>query len=432
MKQRKTSHVLCIIGLLVLVPGLGFGQEVRGAYRGVTNAVRFDISPPLRTLESAPFKEGGRLMVEPDSGYVGESSNPDTDPLVQSELGSLLIPPPLVSFDGPPNVNNVAPPDPVGDVGPDPYVAMTNLSFAVYDKSGGLLYGPVSNNTLWSGFGGACETSNDGDPIVLYDQLADRWLLTQFTAGSAPYYNCVALSTGPDPTGTYYRWAFTTGSSFPDYPKYGIWPDAYYISTRDFAGGYVGVGAYAADREEMIAGNPSPQVVSFFVDRNPEYNVGDGLLPADIDGSTLPPPGSPHYFAGTMDDDAEYGAPQDAMTLWEFHADFDTPGNSSFVLTHTLPTAPFDSFFPCSPGSRDCIPQPGTTNKVDILSYRQRPMHRLAYRNLGSHESLVTNQSVEASPGMAGMRWYEVRDPGGTATIHQQGTYGPCTTRSGR
>ena len=114
---------------------------------------------------------------------------------------------------------------------------MSNLSFQVFNKTGGSLYGPALNNTLWAGFGGACQTENQGDPIVLYDQIADRWMLSQFTANGPTYYNCVAVSTTPDPTGAYYRWAFSTGANFPDYPKYGFWSDALYISTRDFAAG---------------------------------------------------------------------------------------------------------------------------------------------------------------------------------------------------
>ena len=134
---------------------------------------------------------------------------------LQSAIGTGLMPTPLVSFDGPSNLAGVSPPDPVGDVGPNHYVAMSNLYFQIFNKTGTSLYGPAANNTLWSGFGGACETDNAGDPVVVYDQLADRWLLTQFSDSSAPYYNCVALSTTADPLGTYYRWAFEA----PEFPR---------------------------------------------------------------------------------------------------------------------------------------------------------------------------------------------------------------------
>ncbi|MCA9869645.1 MAG: hypothetical protein KC487_04600, partial [Anaerolineae bacterium] len=154
------------------------------------------------------------------------------------------------------------------------------------------------------------------------------------------------------------------------------------------------------------------------------YNVGMGLLPADIDGPTLPPGGSPEYYMGSMDDGGGLGAPQDALTLWKFTADFNTPANSSFVLANTIPIAPYDTI-PAFCSGRSCVPQPGTANKLDSLAYRQRPMFRLAYRNYGSHESLVTNQTVEASTTMSGIRWWEVRSPNSSPVLYQDSTYAP-------
>ena len=430
--MRSQFSVLSIVtvGIMAVVSGPSAQEQVvSGSYRGVLPVVKADVSPPLSSIPPVPITKAGRLMVDPESGLAGEPGPQDTDPIVQSWAATEAIPPPSTSFDGPGNLAGVSPPDPVGDVGPNHYVAMSNLYFAVYDKNGTLLYGPAANNTLWSGFGGDCQSDNDGDPIVLYDQLADRWLLTQFTASGPNYYNCVAISTGPDPTGTYYRYAVSTGTNFPDYPKYGVWSDAYYISTREFGGtSFVGVGAYAMNRAQMIAGDPNPQVISFLATPGATpYNVGDGLLPSDLDGTNLPPSGSPAYFVGAMDNGGQYGAPQDALTLWKFEADFTTPANSTFTLTDTIPFAPYDTqFSPCS--GRSCIPQPGTSNRLDILSYRQRPMHRLAYRNFGTHESLVTNQSVEASAGIAGMRWWEIRNPNGIPIIYQEGTYAPGVT----
>jgi hypothetical protein len=430
MQLRIGATILTALCVLAVSPALDAGDQISATYRGLQPVVKFDISPPLRDIPPLPVTAGGEAMVDPE-GPPGELGPQDIDPLVQGWTGAPeLIPSPLLSFDGPSNLAGVSPPDPVGDVGPNHYVAMSNLYFQVYDKAGTSLYGPAANNTLWSGFGGDCQTDNAGDPIVLYDQIADRWMLTQFTSSGPTYFNCVAVSTTPDPTGSYYRWAVSTGSNFPDYPKYGVWPDAYYISTREFAGGstFAGVGAYALKRADLISGNPALQVISFLATpagSGGAYNVGDGLLPSDLDGSIPPPAGSPNYFVGAMDDGATYGAPDDAFTLWKFQADFVTPANSTFILTNTIPFADYDTIFPCSPSSRDCIPQPATSTKIDILSYRQRPMHRLAYRNFGSHEALVTNQSVEAAASMAGIRWWEIRDPNGTPVIYQEGTYAP-------
>jgi hypothetical protein len=393
--------------------------------------VKFDVSPPLADIVPGEIPTGpdlGGLMVDPDVPPGTVYGPQDYDPIVQTWTEAPLIPGPFVSFDAQSNISNVAPPDPVGDIGFAHYIAMSNLHFQIFDKTGTSLYGPAATNTLWSDFGGACQTRNDGDPIVLHDQLADRWILTQFTAGAVGglYFNCVAVSTTSNPLGTWYRYAFSTGANFPDYPKYGIFEDAIYISTREFTSTYVGVGAYAVNRAQLMAGNPNPTVISFFVNRTTPSLVGDGLLPADLDGPVPPPPGSPGYFVGSMDQGGPYGATQDALTFWKFKADFATPANSSFVLTNTLPIAAFDTIFPCS--GRECIPQPGTTRKVDILSYRQRPLHRLAYRNYGTHEAFVTNQSVEAAAAMAGIRWWELRLGNGVPFLYQEGTYAPGTS----
>ena len=404
----------------------------------VGRAVKFDVSPPLRSIP--PILTPTPRETDDERGEVGPVNNTshDPDPVVQRSAGSGvfgpdLTPPADANFEGisnPTACGGCAPPDPNGDIGPNHYVQMVNLKFQIFSRTGTSLYGPANTNTIWTGFGGLCEIENAGDPIVLYDQLADRWLLTQFTAMGPLYFNCVAVSTTSDPTGSYYRYAFSTGANFPDYPKYGVWPDAYYISTREFAGGagpFAGVGAYALNRAQMLVGNPAAQVVSFLFPPAPDaYRVGDGLLPSDLEGTTFPPAGSPNYFVGSMDNGAPTAAPADALNIFKFHVDFATPSNSTFTFTNQVNTAPFDSIFPCTPTARQCIPQPGTTVKVDILSYRQRPLHRLSYRNFGTHESLVTNQSVEAAAGVAGIRWWELRSPNSSPTIFQEGTYAPA------
>ena len=413
-------------------PGAPDQPQVKGIYRGVSTAVQFDVSPPLRSMTPLPVQPGRDRdeFENRNTGNEGPLGPQDQDARVQSRVGAGEIPSPTVSFDGPSNTSGVQPPDPVGDVGPSHYVAMTNLSFAIYSKTGTLLFGPAANNTLWSGFGGPCQTENSGDPIVLHDQVSDRWMLSQFTSAGPTWYNCVAISQTADPTGAYYRYAFSTGSNFPDYPKYGWWHDALYISTREFAGGstFAGVGAYAINRAQLIAGNPAPTVISFLVPPGgTAYNIGDGLLPSDLDGSVAPPAGRPNFFVGSMDSGGPYGAPQDALTIWKFTANFVTPASSTFVLASTLPIAAYDTV-PAFCSGRSCVPQPGTTNKVDHLGYRQRPLHRAAYRNYGTHESIVTNQSVEASATMSGIRWWEIRSPNSSPVVFQDATYAPGTT----
>jgi hypothetical protein len=461
MSRRKLIVSAALVAALLSVWGLLFsGQSVGTAQADenwrseilkytanlkptVTTAVQFDVSPPLRdmiTQELAKNPTGKVVGPHYEMTERGETNFKQTkdnvgDGALQEvfgPLGPLAIPSPIVSFDGISNACGCSPPDPDVDVGPNHVVEMVNLHFQIFNKTGTALTPVAPNNTLWAGFGGACQTQNAGDPIVLHDQMADRWLLTQFTSSPVGglYYNCVALSTTADPTGSYYRWAFSNGNNFPDYPKYGVWPDAYYINTRDFLNGSSqnGLTNYAIDRAAMIAGNPNPTVISFGLRPPiPTYVWGDGLLPSDMDGSRLPPAGSPNYFVGTMDAGGPYSAPQDAINFFEFDADFANPPNSTFQQTATIPTAPFDSV-PAFCSGRNCVPQPATANRLDHLGYRQRPTWRLAYRNYGTHESLVTNQSVEASPTMSGIRWYELRSPDNNPTIYQQGTYAPGLT----
>ncbi|HET9013339.1 MAG TPA: hypothetical protein VFN38_16055, partial [Gemmatimonadaceae bacterium] len=265
------------------------------------------------------------------------------------------------------------------------------------------------------------------------------WILSQFTTSglddpTKPFWNCVAISQTGDPTGAYYRYAFTTGFNFPDYPKYGIWKDSYVITTREFGPTVeYGIGVYAIDRNKVIVGDPTARVASFFLDGNDPAIlplVGDGLLPADMDGKTKPKQDVPIPLVGTQDDGAGYGATFDAVNDWDLdvHWNAGAEPSASLVLAAQLPTASFDSIFPCAPTSRDCLPQPGIVNPaqyLDILSYRQRPTWRLAWRGFKDYDSMVTNQSVEAAPGVAGIRWYEIRRSSGTYSLYQQGTYEP-------
>jgi hypothetical protein len=406
----------------------------------------FDVSPALSHLASSkhpvkPIK--GIKEVRPDRGRSGQDNGYAGDGAA-SGGAALTIPAPLANFEGLSNQDNfnvfggrVNPPDPNGDVGPNHYVEMVNLVFAVYSKTGSLLLGPVDTGTLWAGFAVDDCTDASGDPIVIYDQFADRWILTQFTTRglddpSLPFYNCVAISTSGDPTGTYYRYAFTTGFNFPDYPKYGVWTHSYIITTREFGPTVeYGIGVYGLERNKMINGDPTARAVSFFLDGNAPGMlplVGDGLLPPDIDGKQKPKNEDSAPIIGTQDNGAGYGAAFDALNIWDLSVKWQAIPTASLTLNVQLPVAAFDSIFPCKPTSRDCLPQPGVNKRdqyLDILSYRQRPTWRFAYRNFGTYDAMVTNQSVEALRGVAGVRWYEIRRTGTTYSLYQQGTYAP-------
>jgi len=457
---RSFLSLMAIVMLLTSVQATNAAPRAQKPERGpkFTEAVAFDKTASLRDMaqaaaaSQAPRQSSKLRQIRPERGRVPRDRGYSGDGALQSDaqgssssgLPAAAINAPLANFEGLSNVDNfnifgfrVNPPDPNGDVGPNHYVEMINLVFGVYDKQGNLLLGPVDTGTLWAGFAIPDCTDPSGDPIVLYDQTTDRWLLSQFTTRFTDdpqndvFYNCVAISQTGDPTGAYYRYAFTSGNFFPDYPKYGVWSNSYLLTSRDFGPTVeYGISVYALEKNKMVNGLAKARAVQFFLDGNdPEILplVGDGLLPADLDGNRRPKDGAPAPIVGTQDDGAGYGATFDALNIWELSVQWRSTPTASLELKTQLPVASFDSIFPCGP-SRGCIPQPGITNPdqyVDILSYRQRPTWRLAYRNFGTYETMVTNQSVEALPGVAGVRWYEIRKTNGVYSLHQQGTYAP-------
>lgn len=406
----------------------------------ITTASAFDVSPAMRDLaaraqiaRSAPTGVPSLADRGPTAGGSGFSG----DAAVQSlaKLGATAsVPTPSVNFEGLRGADNIPvlggipiPPDPNGDVGPTQFVQMVNTVWAVFSKTGERLLGPLSLASIWDGFENTDCADNSGDPIVLHDDLANRWILTQFTTNGPVFFNCVAVSKTPDATGAYFRYAFSTGLNFPDYPKYGVWPNAYFLATREFdpQDNFAGIGTYALERNKMLDGDPKARAVSFLTPPgDTPWITGDGWLPSDLDGNRKPPAGSPNYFVGTQDDEGRYGAPFDAINIFQFFVSWSAHPTAAFFQSAQIPVAEFDTALPCVPlGSRNCIPQPGTTQRIDSLTVRQRPIWRLAYRNFGDHESLVTNQSVQARPGIAGVRWYEIRQPGDQPLVVQQGTF---------
>src|ERR1700692_2735531 len=332
------------------------------------------------------------------------------EPVIQGGSVTLATPAVTSSFEGLGNGQygfsvTSAPPDTEGTVGATQYVQWVNTSFAVFNKStGAKIAGPTAGNTLWSGFGGGCQTNNDGDPIVLYDKLAQRWIFSQFSVSTTPYLQCIAVSTTSDATGTYNRYSFQY-TDCDDYPKMSVWPDAYYETFNMFAGGttFSGADACAYNRAAMMAGTTATQVCF-----QQGTSVG-GLLPSDVDGTTAPSAGSANYMAyfGTNN-----------LNLFKFHVDFATPSNSTFTGPTVINVAAFSPL--CGGGT--CVPQPSVTQQLDSLA--DRLMYRLAYRNLGTHESLVVNHSVVAGSS-GGVRWYEIQNPGGTPVVAQQSTFAP-------
>jgi hypothetical protein len=384
----------------------------------VVAAVRHDRSPALRDIPTTMVEvEGGREVQAPMPVKRGPKKAPGfRDPVLQDQFPLQSMPSTSLNFDGVDNRNAVLPPDTNGDVGPNHYVQWVNLSLAIYDKSGSLLYGPTNGNTVFSGFTGPCEDRNDGDPIVLYDEQADRWLLSQFAWPNflkGPFYQCIAVSATPDPTGAYYRYQFSF-SKMNDYPKFGVWADGYYLAINQFSNNLpAGQGVAVFEREKMLVGGSARMI---YFDMVGDATLG-GMLPSDRDGQP-PPGGAPNLFV-------QFDDSPDQLQLWEFHADWVNTANSSFSRKAVLATAAFDPIM-CG-GSRNCIPQPGTSVKLDAIS--DRLMYRLQYRNLGNYEAWVVNHTVDVDgTDRAGIRWYEVRKTGGSHEIFQQGTYSPDPT----
>ncbi|MDH3529036.1 MAG: FG-GAP-like repeat-containing protein, partial [Acidobacteriota bacterium] len=346
------------------------------------------------------------------------------------------MPSPSLSFEGLSSNDNAAafgfriiPPDTNGDVGPKHFVQAVNSLLRVYDKAGNPQTPPFKLSSLFAPLGTACSTRDDGDPIVLYDTLADRWILSQYCKNIPPFRQMLAVSETSDPTGEYFVYEFIMPNvKLNDYAKLGIWHDAIYMSTDEFLGSdYAGSGAFAFEREKLIVGDPNASFIYFDLASPTTIRLG-GLLPVDLDGLRAPPAASPGMFVGYSAD--EYGEPADALRIFEFRPDFDTPANSTFAEASESPlqTAAFD---PTSENGRDDIEQPPPGEGLD--SQGDRLMFRAAYRNLGSSESIVVNQTVRVtSVGQtyrAGVRVYEIRrSVGQPFTFKEQSTIGSADT----
>ena len=457
----STANARAVIALFIgLVSSTGVAAAAPpsgGGHAEVARATAHDTSRALRDTTPLPppavpnFLHRRFLRVPPPQIQRGVST---IDPVLQSTPGGPVTPATSTNFEGISSaeqsslVDWVLPPDTNGAIGPDHYVQIVNLTFAVFQRNGTRLYGPVAINTLWQNFGQACGTRNDGDPTVLYDHLADRWFISQLAIPNfplGPFYQCIAVSATGDPLGAYYRYEFIISpDKLNDYPKFAVWPDGYYLSVNQFANcrddfpfgitcDWAGPRAVVFERSRMLDGQAA-RMVAF--DKS-AANRG-GLLPSGLDGPA-PETGTPNYFIQV--DDGAWFTPTvpDRLQIWPFHVDWSVdPPVASFgpadaadpdLSAVVLPTAAFDSNM-CN-YQPNCIPQPGTdifgfpSPSVDALS--DRLMHRLQYRRFPTHESIVATHTVDAGGDRAGMRWYELRKaPGGEWVIYQQGTYAPA------
>ncbi|MCX6244363.1 MAG: T9SS type A sorting domain-containing protein [Bacteroidetes bacterium] len=411
-----------ILSLLLILSGISlFAQQQVAPKPVVCKPVWFDVSPPLRDMAAQSvtadqsWKDGvvKNQFNRPHNKKVPVMQK-FTDPVLQDQFGKTVTDTTIENFEGL-GSGAYIPPDTYGEVGPEHYFQVVNASYAVYNKTGQKLLGPLPNSTVWNGLP---NNTNSGDAVVVYDETANRWLFSQFSLTNFPYgpfYQMIAVSQTPDPTGSWYRYEYSF-EDMPDYPKFGVWQDGYYMSCNNFSAGSLGwngVGAAAFDRAKMLAGDPNATMIYFSL---PNSNEAASMLPSDCDG-TLAPAGTPNYFTYICD----WSGPQH-LGILEFHANFTTPSSSTFGNLLSLPVTSFNSDL--GPG----ITQKGTTIPLEALS--DRLMYRLQFRKFNDHWAMVCNHTVNAGSGTAGVRWYELRKTTGAWSIYQQATYAPSDNNS--
>ena len=428
-----SCKLVCSILLSLLFLNINFAQErklvnnasvqaSKGKWLGKTEAVRDLV--PMKLTDSAKrankkldYKQVPNFFGRGKAGQMKEGALPKyADPVRQNSAlkSSNRSPEILVNMQG---LGNGSPTDPTGDIGKDHYIQMVNATrWQVFDKNGTAVSNPMNLNTLWAPLG----QNSFGDPIVIYDQEFDRWILTEFPPSN---FFLVAISESSDPLGAYNVYEFAT-PNFPDYPKYSLWENAICITTNE-EGNSVHT-TYYIDREDLLNGELNPDIQRISLPGQPG---GPGFFvstPVDWSGKIAPPQGSAPIIL-SLSDDAWGSSPQDQIDLFHINLDFDTPANSSVEQSSVI-TAPFQTGNVCgAPGpSFACIPQPNG-NGLDGIP--ETIMNQVHYRNFGAFESIVLNFIVnpEVSEPLAGIRWMELRKtPTTDWSVYQEGTFSPA------
>jgi PKD repeat protein len=414
----------CFIALFSLN---SFSQNEIDYPTGVSTAIYFDEIPSLKDLPTVDkqyyIDNWGRSVGDGEEHESKDAPNfanwkdDGPDPVWQKQNGWLQSPKALINnYVG--QSSPYLPSDANGTVGPNHYMQTVNTTFAVYDKVGNLVAGPTAMNTLFSGVPGS--SYNDGDPLILFDEQAQKWLAVEFSISGSPYYMLIAVSQTNDPTGAWWRWSFVM-NGIPDYEKMGVWHDGYYMGTNygQLTSSYDDV--YVFERSAMITGAASPQMVAFHNSNKPAQAF-HCIMPLDADGASAPA-SSPGQFI-TINDNAWSGS--DELRIYELDVNWTTPSSSTFIMTQQIPVASFDSQFNETWGVGD-IAQQGTSNLVDAQNYTL--MTRGQYKNWGTSQSIVCCHTVDVdNTNHAGQRWYELEKTSqsdASWAIRQQGTYAP-------
>jgi len=420
--MKKFSTISTLILAFVFVSYISvYAQEIKP--EKISKPIGFGTLESLKDVTPIPvgsLDEDWSKREIPNEKYIDDELHhmppmTEPDPILQDWTGGTRAasPPPVIqqNFEGLDNEATTggsgAPPDTQGDVGLNHYVQVVNSAFAIWDKEGTMLYGPADIITIWDGFTGPWSSTNDGDPIVVYDEYADRWIISQFSlpngTNSGPWYELIAVSQTGDPTEGWYQYAYQY-DRFPDYPKFGVWQNGYYMTTHmfnpgpSFYGGFVS----AFDKEAMLEGDPDAQTIDF--------NLGSanyGLQCLDADGILPPPDGEPQYVVDVR---------TNSLKIYKIEVDWDDLNNSTASTLSTLPVPNFSTSI--------VISQPGTNEKLDSQS--DKTMYRAQYRNFGDYEVMMVNHTISVGGARSGIRWYELRkEDEGTWYIYQQGTFGP-------
>jgi len=434
-----TWPVLTALFALSLGLSVSAQQTPSGITFAINTSIKNDTSPPLKSLPMIRVPAELRQIPLPrlnPNRMAAVFTRPVLDRVAQSKEGPAVLIKLVASIDGLgrefPDIHGhpmkitTMPPDANGAVGDTQYVQIVNTFFVVFDKADLIKAGVKSTkpvipvlgwapiSIIWQGFGGECEQSAYGDPIVQYDKIAKRWIITQLRLVRTGFCQCIAVSTTSNATGPYNRYEFDE-PLFNDYPKLGVWPNGYFITYNMLDAEWKPQGARicAYERAKMLAGKPAREIAA---------QLGRpflSLLPADFDGipdkKHLPAPDSPCYLLSL-------GARENSLDFWKFHVDWNEPGKSTFGDGKGGPNATLDVAPFSDAPSEDAIPQLGTSQKLFGLG--ERLLYRLAYRRVADHESLVATHSVGGA-AIAAPRWYEIRNPGVAPTVSQQGTFSP-------
>ncbi|MEI6882842.1 MAG: hypothetical protein WCO02_00035 [Bacteroidota bacterium] len=429
--MAKTKAIILFLVCLLLFPSIANSHQKRFTPKHHVAPVASAHLASLALTTPLPFPDPPAAAHQMEQYYPALVKNADSPVFQIGKNPSLPVVatiPLQLNIEGISNVNQSPNPDTDGEVGPNHYFQMVKYAFAIWDKNGTLLYGPANNKTLWSNLPGPWNNLDYyTDPIVVYDHLSDRWLASAMVYDIPnQYFELIAVSQTSDPTGGWNCYAYTF-DNMPDYPKFGVWPDGYYMTVNEAyippssPAEWKGLTVMVFNREDMISGTSNPRAKLFHVPSTGTDMYADPscFLPADLDGP-LPPPGTPNFLACIKDD--QMGFPSDQLWIWKCTVDWNDTTNCSLEEDTILMVQPFTGNL--NTINPNTIRQPNTTYRLFTMG--DRLMHRLQYRNFGTYQTLVTCHTVQDIPGEhAAKRWYELRRQGNNWFLHQQGTYCP-------